>query len=178
MSKLEKSLIEEDLEEDETLETQDGEDEEDEDEEQDEGEDGEDGEDIETEDMELELEDAVDEEVPQMAANDGELIDLIDLIIDQSDGNRKYYTDIRVDRDNMYNTYPYLTKYEMARIAGVRAEQLGRNAPTLLEERLIIGKTDHEIACMEISSGHCPWMIARPLPNGTRLLININLLKR
>jgi len=130
---------------------------------EDEGED-EEGEDEEIEDLEIET-------IP-VNTDDAELIDLI---IDQSDSHHRVYTDILATADNMYNTYPYLTKYEKARILGIRAEQLGRNAPPLVT--FPPGLSDFEIAQLEIMKGRCPWMIARPLPNGNRLLIGVNLLK-
>ena len=150
------------------------EEEEEEDEEDDDVHDEEDEVDVEmetAEDQDDEEEDPQEDLPPVM----GDDMELIDLIIDQSQNTDRFYTDIIASAENMYNTYPYMTKYEMARIIGVRAEQLGRNAPTLIKPPP--GVTDYEIARLEILQGRCPWIIARPLPNGTRLLININLLK-
>ena len=109
----------------------------------------------------------------------GDDTELIDLIIDQNDTPQRTYTDINVTALTLknYNTYPYLTKYEKARVLGLRAEQLGRNAPILINSVQVQGLSDHEIAWQEVLAGRCPWIIARPLPNGTRLLISVNLLK-
>ncbi len=170
MTKIQKSLDVdvEDVEDDE-------EEEEDEEEQEEEEENEQDEEDEMDEDDEEEVEEEVEEIQDDLPPIMGDDMELIDLIIDQSQSKQRFYTDITVDAQNMYNTYPYLTKYEMARIIGVRAEQLGRNAPTLIKPP--VGVSDYEIARLELLQGRCPWMIARPLPNGTRLLININLLK-
>jgi DNA-directed RNA polymerase I, II, and III subunit RPABC2 len=130
----------------------------------------------------VEGDEAVEHPVETSYVNTGGLGDdteLIDLIIDQNETSRRTYTDINVTAMTLknYNTYPYLTKYEKARVLGVRAEQLGRNAPILINSDQVKGRSDHEIAWQEVLAGRCPWIIARPLPNGTRLLISVNLLK-
>jgi len=159
---------------------EDDDDSEEEEEEEEEGvEDEEEGDEDEEED---EGDEAVEQPVETSYVNTGGLGDdteLIDLIIDQNETSRRTYTDINVTAMTLknYNTYPYLTKYEKARVLGVRAEQLGRNAPILINSDEVKGRSDHEIAWQEVLAGRCPWIIARPLPNGTRLLISVNLLK-
>lgn len=68
--------------------------------------------------------------------------------------------------DPLHTTTPILTKYERARIIGTRAEQLdaGCEAYIPLDETIINGKT---IALMEFEQKKIPFIIARPLPNGS-----------
>jgi len=68
--------------------------------------------------------------------------------------------------DPLHKTIPLLTKYEKARIIGARAEQLdaGSEAYIPLDETIINGKT---IALMEFEQKKIPFIIARPLSNGS-----------
>jgi DNA-directed RNA polymerase I, II, and III subunit RPABC2 len=58
-----------------------------------------------------------------------------------------------------------LTKYEMVRVLGIRAQQISDNAPTLVKN--IEGKTPVEIAIYELRHKMTPFKIRRPLPNNT-----------
>jgi DNA-directed RNA polymerase I, II, and III subunit RPABC2 len=68
--------------------------------------------------------------------------------------------------DPLHKTIPFLTKYERARIIGTRAEQLdaGGEAYIPLDETIVNGKT---IALMEFEAKKIPFIISRPLPNGS-----------
>jgi DNA-directed RNA polymerase subunit K/omega len=68
--------------------------------------------------------------------------------------------------DPLHTTLPFLTKYEKARIIGARAEQLDRGGESFipLDESIINGRT---IALMEFEAKKIPFIIARPLPNGS-----------
>jgi len=68
--------------------------------------------------------------------------------------------------DPLHKTLPILTKYEKARIIGARAEQLdaGGEAYIPIDETIINGRT---IALMEFEQNKIPFIIARPLPNGS-----------
>ena len=68
--------------------------------------------------------------------------------------------------DPLHKTLPIITKYERARIIGARAEELdaGCEAYIPLDETIINGKT---IALMEFEQKKIPFIIARPLPNGS-----------
>lgn len=68
--------------------------------------------------------------------------------------------------DPLHKTLPFITKYERARIIGARAEELdaGCEAYVPLDETIINGKT---IALMEFEQKKIPFIIARPLPNGS-----------
>jgi len=62
-------------------------------------------------------------------------------------------------------TTPYITKYERARILGVRATQISMNSPIMIEAN---GLTDPlEIALEEYKQKKIPLIIRRPIPNGT-----------
>lgn len=62
-------------------------------------------------------------------------------------------------------TTPYITKYERARILGVRATQISMNSPVMIETN---GLTDPlEIALEEYKQKKIPLIIRRQIPNGT-----------
>lgn len=62
-------------------------------------------------------------------------------------------------------TTPYLTKYERARVLGVRALQISMNAPIMVE---LEGETDPlEIAMKELRQNKIPLIIRRKLPDGS-----------
>jgi DNA-directed RNA polymerase I, II, and III subunit RPABC2 len=68
--------------------------------------------------------------------------------------------------DPLHKTMPFLTKYERARIIGARAEQIDHGGEPFipLEESIINGRT---IALMEFEARKIPFILARPLPNGS-----------
>lgn len=68
--------------------------------------------------------------------------------------------------DENHKTYPFLTKYESARIIGFRSNQLSQGAQPF------VTVPDHvtdvrEIARMELAAKRLPYIIKRPLPDGT-----------
>jgi DNA-directed RNA polymerase I, II, and III subunit RPABC2 len=67
--------------------------------------------------------------------------------------------------DELHKTIPYLTKYERARILGVRAKQINSGATSFikLEEGMIDG---YLIAELELIEKKIPFIIRRPMPNG------------
>ena len=68
--------------------------------------------------------------------------------------------------DPFHKTIPVLTKYEKARILGLRAKQLNSNvAPNIDVPNDIID--GYLIAEMELKEKRIPFIIRRPLPNGT-----------
>jgi len=80
----------------------------------------------------------------------------------------------RVVRDNtgkiidpLHKTMPFLTKYERARIIGARAEQIDHGGEPFIpvEESVINGRT---IALLEFEAKKIPFIISRPLPNGSK----------
>ena len=58
-----------------------------------------------------------------------------------------------------------LTKYEIVRILGIRAQQISVGAKTLVKN--IDGKSPIEIAIYELKNKMTPFKIKRPLPNNT-----------
>ena len=68
--------------------------------------------------------------------------------------------------DPNHKTYPFLNKYEATRIIGFRANQLSQGAQPFVDV------PDHvtdvrEIARMELAAKRLPFIIKRPLPDGT-----------
>lgn len=67
--------------------------------------------------------------------------------------------------DPLHVTFPFITKYERARILGERAKQLGMGAKPLVEvgadviDAYLIALSEYEQKCI-------PFIIKRPLPNG------------
>ena len=68
-------------------------------------------------------------------------------------------------RDERNTTKPVMTKYEKAKVVGVRAAQLSHGAKPMIEDWK--GKDPIAIAEAELEKGVCPLLIQRPLPNGT-----------
>ena len=68
--------------------------------------------------------------------------------------------------DPLHTTLPLLTCYEKARILGERATQLNNGAKPLIDvdETMIDG---YVIAMKELEAKKIPFIIQRPLPNGT-----------
>ena len=67
--------------------------------------------------------------------------------------------------DELHRTYPFVSKYERAKIIGVRTKQLNNGADPLVEvpPDIIDG---YNIALMEFEAKKLPFIISRPLPNG------------
>ena len=69
--------------------------------------------------------------------------------------------------DDLHKTYPFLTKYEYARIIGIRAKQINNGADPFI--KVARGTIDgFTIAKLEMDAKKVPFIIARPLPNGSR----------
>lgn len=68
---------------------------------------------------------------------------------------------------------PWLTKYEKARVLGVRAKQLAMGAPPLVE--VPKGITNPlEIAKLELEAGVIPIIIERRLPDGRKIRLRVS----
>jgi len=77
-------------------------------------------------------------------------------IIKDSDGNIK---------DKRHITPPFITKYEITKVLGMRATQIEQGAPLFID----IDPNIHDsyiIAKEEFTQKKIPFIIARPLPNG------------
>lgn len=67
--------------------------------------------------------------------------------------------------DPLHTTIPFLTRYEKAKILGLRAKQINHGSKPFVEiNRSIID--GHTIALMELVQNKIPFIIRRPLPNG------------
>ena len=67
--------------------------------------------------------------------------------------------------DPLHVTFPFITKYERARILGERAKQLGMGAKPLVEVGADVIDA-YLIALSEYEQNSIPFIIKRPLPNG------------
>jgi DNA-directed RNA polymerase subunit K/omega len=68
--------------------------------------------------------------------------------------------------DPAHTTYPFLTLYEKTKIVGLRANQLSKGARPFISVPKHI--TDvRDIARIELEQKRLPYIIKRPLPNGT-----------
>ncbi len=68
--------------------------------------------------------------------------------------------------DPLHKTFPYLTKFERAKILGQRAKQINNGSPIFVKVTPTIIK-GHTIALMELQQKKIPFIIKRPLPNGS-----------
>ena len=75
--------------------------------------------------------------------------------------------------DPLHKTLPILTKYEKARVLGLRAKQINDGSDIFVEvpPSIFDGYT---IAKMELEQKKIPFIIRRPLPNGTSEYWNVN----
>ena len=73
--------------------------------------------------------------------------------------------DKMIDKNTQRRTIPFLTKYEKTRIIGKRAMQISKGSPPLVE----IGDLESpiDIAKKELMERKIPFIIRRPLPDGT-----------
>ncbi len=69
-------------------------------------------------------------------------------------------------QDNQHTTYPFLTLYEKTKVLALRASQLARGAPPFIDVPEYL--TDvYEIARAELEAKRLPYILKRPLPDGT-----------
>jgi DNA-directed RNA polymerases I, II, and III subunit RPABC2 len=82
------------------------------------------------------------------------------------DKNKKGY-------DSNHTTLPIMTRYEKAKIIGIRASQINAGSEILIDipDNIIDGIT---IAKMELEQKKIPFIIRRPLPNGKSEYWDIN----
>jgi DNA-directed RNA polymerase I, II, and III subunit RPABC2 len=67
--------------------------------------------------------------------------------------------------DELHKTLPILTKYERARILGIRTKQINNGSQIFVENKnnIIDG---YNLALLELQQKKIPYIIQRPLPNG------------
>ena len=94
---------------------------------------------------------------------------------DDDYNSMQIFTEINRDKDNIivdkyHQTLPILTKYEKARILGLRISQLNKGAQPFIKftnsERNVIDT--HIIAEKELREKRLPFIIMRPIPNGKK----------
>ena len=72
------------------------------------------------------------------------------------------------DLDKNHKSQPFLTQYEKTRILGFRTNQLAQGArPLLLNGVPEHVKTTLEIARLELEQRRLPFIVKRPMPDGT-----------
>jgi DNA-directed RNA polymerase I, II, and III subunit RPABC2 len=68
--------------------------------------------------------------------------------------------------DPLHKTYPILSKYEKAKLIGLRVGQLNRGAPPFINvNHMVLDK--HLIAEEELKQKKIPFILKRPIPNGS-----------
>ena len=67
--------------------------------------------------------------------------------------------------DELHKTIPFLTKYERARILGLRTKQINKGSAIFVkaDKDIVDG---YNIALLELEQKKIPFIIQRPLPNG------------
>lgn len=77
-------------------------------------------------------------------------------------------------------TTPMMTKYEIARVLGLRTDELCKGAPPTVPASDFPGgvypKNPEEIAKMELRKNRSPFIIKRPLPSGLYVTIPVSQL--
>ena len=75
--------------------------------------------------------------------------------------------------DPLHKTIPFLTKFERAKVLGLRAKQINSGSDIFVEvpPNVFDGYT---IAKMELEQKKIPFIIRRPLPNGTSEYWNLS----
>jgi DNA-directed RNA polymerase I, II, and III subunit RPABC2 len=93
---------------------------------------------------------------PELLHHNNEEVDALSRIVRNEQG---------MISDPLHQTFPFITKYERARILGERAKQLNMGAKPLVEvgPDVIDG---YLIALAEYEQKRIPFIIKRPLPNG------------
>jgi len=70
------------------------------------------------------------------------------------------------DLDANHKSQPFLTQYEKTRILGFRTNQLAQGAKPFVKVDSYV-KTTLEIAKMELEQRRLPFIVKRPMPDGT-----------
>ena len=70
------------------------------------------------------------------------------------------------DKDMSHRSPPFLTQYEKTKIIGLRANQLSQSARPYIAVPEYVTSV-WEIARMELAQRRLPFIVRRPMPNGT-----------
>ena len=100
--------------------------------------------------------DTISEYYPELLHHNNEEVETLSRIVRNEQG---------IISDPLHRTFPFITKYERARILGERAKQLNMGAKPLVEvgQDVIDG---YLIALTEYDLKRIPFIVKRPLPNG------------
>jgi DNA-directed RNA polymerases I, II, and III subunit RPABC2 len=100
--------------------------------------------------------DTISEYYPELLHHNNEEVETLSRIVRNEQG---------IINDPLHRTFPFITKYERARILGERAKQLNMGAKPLVEvgQDVIDG---YLIALTEYDLKRIPFIVKRPLPNG------------
>ena len=115
------------------------------------------GDEIDFDDIEENLEQVI-EDIEQDDTEDADIIDLKEL---PEEVNKKKSKLIPKEERT---TRPYLSKYERARILGMRAKQIDIGCPIYVDRGTLT--ESHDIAEKELNERKLPFIIRRYLPNG------------
>ena len=97
--------------------------------------------------------------------NDDEMDNVEDEKVSDPHSKVLNYTQIIEQVNKPKKTLPFMTKYEEARVIGVRIEQLSRGAKPNISTKGL--HSIREIAEEELKQRKTPFIIRRPLPNNT-----------
>ena len=79
------------------------------------------------------------------------------------------YDDIRAKYDPSKNTTrPILSKYEKAKIVGLRLQQIARGAETMVDVKLLTNPSARDVVMAELDQKLLPFIVVRTLPNGVK----------
>ena len=82
-------------------------------------------------------------------------------------GDYRKYKHLKTLSCSTKKTRPILTKYEKTSILGQRAQQILNGSNILVDIKTLKVKNPLEIARKELKEGLIPFIVRRPLPNGT-----------
>lgn len=107
------------------------------------------------------LDENLDQVIEDLEQDDTEETAIIDVKESVEEANKKKSKLIaKEDR----TTRPYLTKYERARILGIRARQIDLGCPIYIEPGNL--KESYDIAEKELEERKMPFVVRRFMPNG------------
>ena len=77
------------------------------------------------------------------------------------------FTKTLVDMSAMekHSTTPFLTRFEKTRVIGARIQEINKGAPALVDTKGL--RESKDIALKELAERKIPYIIRRPLPDGT-----------
>jgi len=79
------------------------------------------------------------------------------------------YEDIIVNYDPSKNTTrPIMSKYEKAKIVGLRLQQIARGAETMVDVKLLTNPSARDVVMAELDQKLLPFIVVRTLPNGVK----------